>query len=116
MSNLRHTLSQFSGSEQYTRWSPMFQMVASEGVTYLAERAGAYWLLDLIASHVAFGKASGEDFLSVTLTVADTKAKAVIDDGNGNVLASQDIPYTDLEEGEYKFFVEHGVIMLPQER
>ena len=44
-------LSQFTGSETWYRWSPLSQVIASEGMMHVAETAGAYWLLDAIASH-----------------------------------------------------------------
>ena len=44
-------LSQFSGTEQYHRNPFHGKFLYSDGVRYLAEAAGAYWLLDLLASY-----------------------------------------------------------------
>lgn len=49
------TLAQFTGTEKWTRWSALFpKMVLTEGAKYVAENAGAagaYWLMDAIASY-----------------------------------------------------------------
>jgi hypothetical protein len=46
---------QFTGTEGYIRWSPLFpRMVLTDGTKFVAENgggAGAYWLMDAIASH-----------------------------------------------------------------
>jgi hypothetical protein len=45
-------LDQFTGSGTWHRWCLLFpEVIASEGAIYLAEKAGAFWLLDAIASH-----------------------------------------------------------------
>ena len=50
---LEQELAAFTGGDNWTRWSSLLfpGVVASEGLMHLAERAGAYWLLDAIASH-----------------------------------------------------------------
>jgi hypothetical protein len=45
-------LKQFTGTEHYYQWSPLFRSFRlTDGTKYLAEEAGAYWLMDAIASH-----------------------------------------------------------------
>jgi len=45
-------LAQFIGTTQWYRWSGLFgNCVLTDGTRYLAEEAGAYWLMDGIASH-----------------------------------------------------------------
>jgi hypothetical protein len=46
-------LAHFTGSEQFYRHPIFRKVVYTEGVQYLAEKAGAYWLVDAIASHLA---------------------------------------------------------------
>lgn len=44
-------LAQFYGTDQYHRLSPLHgKLVCTDGVAWLAEAAGAYWLIDAIAS------------------------------------------------------------------
>ena len=44
-------LRQFTGTTQWHRWSKLTELVCTDGAKYLADEAGAYWLLDAIASH-----------------------------------------------------------------
>ena len=48
-------LAQFSGTDGYIRWSPLFpRMVLTDGAKFVADNggtSGAYWLMDAIASH-----------------------------------------------------------------
>ncbi len=45
-------LSGFTGTDHYYRWSSLFRnCLLTDGTHYLAETAGAYWLMDAIASH-----------------------------------------------------------------
>lgn len=47
---LQQNLNQFTGTFEYHRhWTR--RLLFTDGVQYLAENAGAYWLIDLIASH-----------------------------------------------------------------
>lgn len=46
---LTEGLAQFNGTEGYTRH--LGGLLLTDGVVYLAEEAGAWWLLDLIASY-----------------------------------------------------------------
>ena len=43
------TLAQFTGSTNFYRHRLVREVLYTEGVEYLAETAGAYWLLDEIA-------------------------------------------------------------------
>lgn len=133
MTNLHSELHQFCGSEQWTRTNPFApNVICSEGVVYLAEKAGAYWLIDAICSHLTHSaeiKKLGEPFRAfhlwklkknedggATLTaVEDTGCKPVV---------SQEIPYTDFPfpaDGEFTLYVgndgsnTYNKIFLPSE-
>ena len=45
-------LQQFTGSESIFRHPLNPKVAYTEGIQYLAEKAGAYWLVDAIASHL----------------------------------------------------------------
>src|SRR4051812_1466979 len=50
---LRAGMAQMTGTTSYTRYSPMFrQLLLTDGTKFLAENAGAYWLVDAIGSHI----------------------------------------------------------------
>ncbi len=90
----------------------------TDGTRYLADTAGCYWLMAAISSHLQ-RLAKEETFISSKLTVDNGKARLNIEDGNGTVLATQKIPYTDFPLDEIMLFAcwdqKHWVIMLPSE-
>ena len=124
-------LDQFTGSMEWHRWSPLFRRdLLTDGAYYLAEKAQAYWLMDLIASwqpeiskglrHEAYAP-DGIDF-QVWRIVLDGKGGCTViaDDGNGNELARQRVAYTDFPILAFKLFAvrneQYGMtIMLPSE-
>jgi hypothetical protein len=129
--DLERDLTHFYGTDGYCRWSILFpDMVLTDGAKFLAERAGAYWLMDAIASHQKSARRRNEamqDFQVWTLTV-DESRRAILagshDSGGGHKGAPtirQVIEYTDFPLAEQKLYVaplgdgRHSVIMLPSE-
>lgn len=114
-------LNQFTGTEEYHRFSPLTTAVASDGARFLARRAGAYWLLDVIASYLPRLQAVGETFAVATITRAELASDCVFtldngNDGAGRVeYARQEIEYTDFPFDElgtsFKVFVEVGQVL-----
>ena len=91
-------------------------LVYTEGVKYLAETFGAYWLIDLVASWCPHKNLRGEDFIVWKLVVRpDHTATATADDGNGRVLITQDIPFTDFPLDEVTLYLANGVLLLTSE-
>ena len=118
-SEIEQGLAQFSGTEEYHKFSPLSRLVATDGVKWLAESAEAYWLLDAIASYQqkCSKDAMLRDFQAWTLTVKDGTAtlKCERDTGDKKPIR-QEIEYTDFPLDEVKLYVENGVVMLPNER
>ncbi len=86
-------LAQFTGTTCYYRMGT--QHLLTDGTQYLAERAGCYWIMDAVASHVTeIGTADW--FIVVRIEVTDQRATMLCENGNGRELACQDIPYTNL--------------------
>ena len=120
--------SQFIGTEQYYRIRP-WPIVLTEGAKYVADTAGAFWLMDkigaLIYQHDAAQEPTklGDGFFVVKLTVAEDKsAKITYDDGNGNAVSIEElIPHTDYPDPELMLYVQWGgqalrwVAMVPSE-
>ena len=110
------TLAQFTGTGAYYRISRRYLL--TDGTKYLAERAGCFWMMDTIASHLSeIGTADW--FVLVRVKVKDGVALMVYEDGNGQEHASQEIPYTDLLLDSVTLYAcwdsENWVIMLPTE-
>ena len=113
---LEAALEQFIGSETWYRHSLARKIIYTDGVKYLAEAAGAYWLIDEVALTQNHRKVRGETFQVWTLRVLPNK-KAILtcDDGNGNVVYSKEIEYTDFPLPEIKLYCTDGTILLPSE-
>jgi hypothetical protein len=109
-------LAQFVGTTQYYRISR--KHLLTDGTHYLAERAGCYWMMDAIASHL--GEIGTADwFVLIRMLINNSKAVMHYEDGNGIEHARQEIPYTDFPLATITLYAcwdgEHWVIMLPSE-
>ncbi len=113
---LTDELAQFHGSEQlYLHWlGGRF----TEGVKHLADRAGAYWLIDAIFSHQR-GRVRLEPFQVWRLDrlpEGGAKLHAWTDTPNASRwLKTQTIEYTDFPLDQIDLWLVDGVLMLPTE-
>jgi Family of unknown function (DUF6876) len=109
-------LHQFTGSTQWFRHSLMRGVTYTEGVQYLAENGGAYWLIDKVATLQLEPKVRAEEFQSWKLKLSgDRSAVLTCDDGNNNIVHSEVIAFTDFPLDHVELWVEGGVILLPSE-
>ena len=110
-------LAQFTGAEEWHRHSINRNLLYSDGAQYVAERGGAYWLLDEIALIQPYDKkVAAEEFQVWTLNVhTDKTATLTCGDGNSNTLFSKEIEYTDFPLAAIKFYFTNNVIHLPSE-
>jgi hypothetical protein len=117
----QHDLAQFTGTENWYRHGLMPRLIYTDGVKYVAETAGAYWLIDLVASwQPTIGKCERPEFQNWNLVRgAGSAATITCDDGDGNIMAQQEIEYTDFPLAEFGFYCvdddEHLVMMLKSE-
>lgn len=115
---LHRHLAQFSGTERYHRTHP--GLLATDGAKYLADQAGAYWLLDIVWS--VLPKIADEfAVLELTIEGGTCRAVVVIHDGREpeTTYHRQDIPYTDFPLPKIKLYIQQNererVVMLPSE-
>jgi len=108
-------LAMHTGTETWFRhWTG--RLVYTDGLKYLAETAGAYWLIDLVASWCPHEKLGGEEFIAWKLAVRpDHTATATAEDGNGRALITQNIPLTDFPLDEISLYLTDGVLLLTSE-
>jgi hypothetical protein len=119
---LESRLAWFTGTQTWFRHWAVREMTYTEGVEFFAEQGGhqgAYWFIDIVATEF-FPLLRKEAFLSIRLLVArpsETERKALIevDNGNGKILKRREIEYTDLQPGEWKFYLTDNVLLLPSE-
>lgn len=114
---IKADLDQFTGSEHWCRHGINRNVLFTDGAKYLADRAGAYWLLDEIAIIQPCDKrVAAEEFQVWKLAVRpDHTATLICDDGNGNVVFSKEIPFTDFPLDEITLWFANNVIYLPSE-
>jgi hypothetical protein len=119
--SLASELAQFAGTENYYRhW---LGINYTDGVKHMAEKAKAYWLIDLVASwqREVLKKLAGynERNFQVWRLEARQKGGAVARCTNGNdgYLAGQHIEYTTFpaELIPFEMFLVDGVLMLKSE-
>jgi len=133
---LRAGLQRFTGSETFYPHHTA-RILYTEGVKWLAEQAGAYWLIDAIASWQTKPNVQGAPFQiwrlqvhadrSATLIGAEdideqgrpVHARTPVDRALGRwtrgALARQAIEWTDFPLEEIKLYLHHGILMLPSE-
>ncbi len=116
-------LHHFTGTENWWKY-PYSRFTYTDGIKHVAEKAKAYWLLDVIFSHAAnITKQERHNtdqrlFMVFNLKVnPDDSAVFTAEDGNGNVFdyARQEIGYTDFPAKSFKCYLTDNVCMLPSE-
>jgi hypothetical protein len=110
-------LRQFTGSEQWHRHGIVRNVLFTDGAKFVADQAGAYWLLDEIALAQRYQKGvADEEFQLWKLTVnPDHTATLACEDGNGNAVYSRSIEYTDFPLPEIALYFTGNTILLPSE-
>ena len=95
----------------------MLNVVITDGARDLAETYQCYWFLDIICSYQVENKFQVEEFQVWNLKrdKQGTGAKVICDDGNGNILIEQKIPFTDFEMQTATLWNVNNTIMLPVE-
>jgi hypothetical protein len=110
-------LAQFTCSQNFYRHSLVREVLYTEGVEYVADTAGAHWLLDEIAlAQLHIIPVKREDFQVWDLKVdADQTARLTCGDGNGREVYAKHIEFTDFPEPGIRFYYADWVIHLPSE-
>ena len=110
-------LHHFTGSENWYRHALNRSVLYTDGAKHVADTAGAYWLLDEIALAQRFEpKVKAEAFQLLKLAVAmDNTALLTCDDGDGRIVLSKAIPFTDSPAPGIEFYCCNSTIHLPSE-
>lgn len=110
---LKEDLQQFIGTTAYHRLT-YYPIYCTDGVAFFANKTESYWLVDEIGHHVTH-PLKDQPFVYIVVKSKDNKADIRFEDGNKKHLLTKHIPFTDLPEGEWKFFYADRVLMLPSE-
>jgi hypothetical protein len=95
-------LSQFIGTERYYRLLPSF--VVTDGLKYLMDEADCYWLAQLFGLHLCDVDFDQNPFTVLKFTRKNSGGIANIEDGNGRILVSQELDYTDFPLDQYSLY------------
>ena len=111
-------LSQFTGTSQW--YTHPLGLMYTDGVQYLADQAGAYWLLDAIASWQFDPRVPDDRMLQQIqfwkLTVnSDRSAVLVCERDSDDVAVMQKIPSTNFSLQSVTIYCKDGVLLLPSE-
>lgn len=110
-------LAQFTGSECWYRHGLVRSVLFTDGAKYVADTAGAYWLLDEIAFSQRLKRVASEEFQlwKLKVNLADNTAKLICEDGNGKAVFAKRIEYTDFPLEEIAFYFTNNTLLLPSE-
>lgn len=105
-----------TGTECYHKFSQVPNApVITDGVLALAEAAGCYWFLDVIASYQS-DKKLDKDFQVWELNVNIKESSAIVQGFNDTTLIiTQEILHTDFPIEQIQLFLMDGIILLPSE-
>jgi hypothetical protein len=110
-------LRQFTGSEHWYRHGLVRSVVFTDGAKYVADKGGAYWLLDEIAiAQRGEQQVAAEAFQLWTLTVRPNRT-ATLTCENGNCVAvfRKELDYTDFPLDSVQLYFTDNTILLPSE-
>jgi len=103
-------LNHFTGTENYFR-HPFSKVVYTDGVKYVADNAGAYWLIDAILS---YRRTEPFQVWELKLIQAGGAVLTMKEDSGQPILVTQEIPVTDFPM-PISMWITGGVLMLPSE-
>ena len=115
-------LRNFYGTERYYRTNP--GLLVTDGAKFLADNAGAYWLLDMVWSYLPVLRKSGDTFFVVVLTKDGVEAPGAMfsiqdDVPPSKTYATQAVEFTDFPLDEIALYLsateEEFVLMLKSE-
>ncbi len=109
-------LHQFTGTEFWYRHPFKRHILYTDGVKYVADTAGAYWMIDEIVFAQMKKHIAAQPFQHWKLKVRpDHTATLTCEDDNCNIVCTKELRFTDFPLAEIGFFFTDNVILLPSE-
>ena len=106
-------LRQFSGTEKW--YKHLSGYLYTDGVLYVAQEGGAFWLIDKILLTTR-AKNNLQEFGVWKLEVKEDKSAILVcEDGNYHQLYREKIEWTDFPLNKIYLWFENGVLILPSE-
>lgn len=113
----RADLRQFTGSENWYRHGLVRSVLFTDGAKYVADSAGAYWLLDEIAfAQKGEPAVAAEEFQFWKLAVKPDKTGTLTcEDGNGHAVFTKQLEFTDFPAEGVELYFTNNTILVPSE-
>lgn len=109
-------LAEFTGSETFYRHGLNRNIVYTQGVQYVAEEGGAFWLVDEVASGQLNPIIQKHDFQVWKLKkTSPHTAILTVEDGDYNEIFAKPIGFTDFPLDSMEFWFMNNTIYLPSE-
>lgn len=119
-------LTGYTGTEAYHKMDHFSGLVVTDGIVGMAKSLGAYWLAtDILINQKMLANVRNEEFVTWKLKKHGDGAILVADDGNDNILYTQEYYFTDFPFGSYissmsdddtfTMFFTNKVLLLPSE-
>ena len=111
-------LRNFCGTETWFRHSLYRKYLYTEGVQYVAETGGAYWLIDKIFDcQSCIPTLQNQEFCVWTLKLNEQGegARLTCTDGNETELYAENIIFTDFPLTQIRFYFQNNVLLLTSE-
>lgn len=122
--NIQAELDQFTGTMQWHKINPHYPVLATDGIKYMADKCGAWWLLDEVWLQLHAQKAFQKDHMWVVeFTCRDNRGMIKIHNGQEGKarINLKDIPihFTDFPLDSIKFWAHQQgkgcIFLLPSE-
>lgn len=113
---LIHELKHFTGTEHFYK-NPLFPLfVYTDGIKYLAEQAGAYWLIDYVFSNQQLTEIKQEPFQVWLINVEENNQATIrVEDGNHQLVKQFTLEFTDFPLREFEVWFTDRTLLLPSE-
>ncbi len=99
---LEAALQNFTGTQNYYR--NFTSLLYTDGIQHLAERAGAYWLIDLVGSYQPRLRDAPFQLWELKVNTDRSALVTMVEDDGMPNRVSQDIPYTDFPLNDFSFY------------
>jgi hypothetical protein len=119
-----NNLNNFTGTEQWYRWSILFPWaLMTDGTMYLYQN-GAGWLIDAICSHQTKAVRQITPQFWTLVKTGNTSADLILERDEGDVILTQKIPFTDFPldnfDGKFRIWASWDspdafILILPSE-
>ncbi len=110
----QNDLDMFNGTENWYKHT-LSGYTYTDGVKYLADKAGAYWLIDKILLTTRYTKKLQECGTWILYVNEDKTAVLECGDGNGNSLYKEKLEFTDFPLSKVEIWFVTDVLLLPSE-